>query len=164
TITMTAKDRRMGKHERNLNDGKGKTKYNPQFETINKDDYRYSKSGRVTKSHKDTVYGDMKDLKLKESGKRYPKTILPIANSNSVKKIHPTQKPVALFEYLIKTYTNEGETVLDNCMGSGTTAIACMNTERNFIGFELDKTYYNNSLERIKNHTTEKRGMNNAKK
>ena len=69
--------------------------------------------------------------------------------------IHPTQKPVPLFEYLIKTYTNKNETVLDNCMGSGTTAIACMNTERNFIGFELDKTYYKKSLERIKNHATQ---------
>ena len=63
--------------------------------------------------------------------------------------IHPTQKPVALFEYLIKTYTNEGETVLDNCMGSGTTAIACINTNRNYIGFELDEEYYNLANERI---------------
>lgn len=63
---------------------------------------------------------------------------------------HPTQKPVALFfEYLIKTYTNEGETVLDNCMGSGTTAIACINTNRNYIGFELDETYFNLANERI---------------
>ena len=65
------------------------------------------------------------------------------------KRYHNTQKPVTLFEYLIKTYTNEGETVLDNCMGSGTTAIACLNTNRNFIGFELDETYYNLSLQRI---------------
>ena len=65
---------------------------------------------------------------------------------------HPTQKPVALFEYLIKTYTNEGETVLDNCIGSGTTAIACMNTNRQFIGFELDKNYYNIAQNRIKEH------------
>src|SRR5699024_4084051 len=68
------------------------------------------------------------------------------------KTIHPTQKPVALFEYLIKTYTNEGETVLDNCMGSGTTAIACINTNRNYIGFELDEGYYKASIERINNH------------
>ena len=68
---------------------------------------------------------------------------------------HPTQKPVPLFEYLIKTYTNKNEIVLDNCMGSGTTAIACINTERNFIGFELDKTYYEKSLKRIKEHTTQ---------
>ena len=63
--------------------------------------------------------------------------------------LHPTQKPVALFEYLIKTYTNENETILDNCMGSGTTAIAAMNTNRNFIGFELDETYFNIANERI---------------
>lgn len=63
--------------------------------------------------------------------------------------LHPTQKPVALFEYLVKTYTQESETVLDNCMGSGTTAIACINTNRNFIGFELDATYFNLANERI---------------
>ena len=68
---------------------------------------------------------------------------------NQKGKIHPTQKPVALFEYLIKTYTNEGETVLDNCMGSGTTAIACINTNRNYIGFELDKHYCDIANERI---------------
>ena len=62
---------------------------------------------------------------------------------------HPTQKPVALFEYLVKTYTNEGYVVLDNCMGSGTTAIACLNTNRNFIGFELDETYFKIANERI---------------
>jgi len=68
--------------------------------------------------------------------------------------IHQTQKPVALIEYLIKTYSNEGETILDNCMGSGTTAIACINTNRNFIGFEIDQEYYNLSMDRIKNHTS----------
>ena len=62
---------------------------------------------------------------------------------------HPTQKPVPLFEYLIKTYTNEGETVLDNCMGSGTTAIASMRTGRNYIGFELDEEYYKVAQKRI---------------
>lgn len=65
------------------------------------------------------------------------------------KPSHPTQKPVALMEYLIKTYTNEGEVVLDNCMGSGTTAIACINTNRNYIGFELEGEYYQKSLDRI---------------
>ena len=65
------------------------------------------------------------------------------------KYIHPTQKPVALFEYLIKTYTNENEIILDNCMGSGTTAIACINTNRNFIGFELDTTYCSIANQRI---------------
>ena len=79
----------------------------------------------------------------------YPKQILTF---NREKGLHPTQKPVALFEYLIKTYTNEGETVLDNCMGSGTTAIACINTNRNYIGFELDTDYFNIATERIENH------------
>ena len=65
---------------------------------------------------------------------------------------HPTQKPVKLLEYLIKTYTNEGETVLDNCVGSGTTAIACLNTNRNFIGFEMDKGYFDIANERIEKH------------
>ena len=63
--------------------------------------------------------------------------------------LHPTQKPVPLCEYLIKTYTNEGETVLDNCMGSGTTGVACINTDRKFIGIELDNTYFEIAKERI---------------
>ncbi|MED2229163.1 site-specific DNA-methyltransferase, partial [Bacillus thuringiensis] len=65
---------------------------------------------------------------------------------------HPTQKPVALFEYLIKTYTKEGETVLDNCMGSFTTAIACINTNRNYIGFEMDEEYWKLGNERVERH------------
>ena len=80
---------------------------------------------------------------------KYPQSILTFSNAVQKGKVHPTQKPVLLFEYLIKTYTDEGETVLDNCMGSGTTAIACLNTERNFIGFELNEEYYNMSLKRI---------------
>lgn len=70
--------------------------------------------------------------------------------------IHPTQKPIALLEYLIKTYTKEGETVLDNCMGSGSTGIACKNTNRNFIGIELDENYFNIAKDRIENHIHKK--------
>ncbi len=65
---------------------------------------------------------------------------------------HPTQKPVALFEYLIRTYSNENEVILDNCSGSGTTAIACMNTNRRFICIERDETYHRKSIERMNNH------------
>ena len=65
------------------------------------------------------------------------------------KGLHPTQKPIALLEYLIKTYTKEGETVLDNCMGSGSTGVACINTNRRFIGIELDSNYYNIAKQRI---------------
>ncbi|EKI4464083.1 site-specific DNA-methyltransferase [Staphylococcus pseudintermedius] len=79
----------------------------------------------------------------------YPTSVIEVSNANQKEKIHPTQKPVELFEWLIKTYTNEGDTVLDNCIGSGTTAIACMNTGRNYIGYELDKEYYDVAIERI---------------
>ena len=77
----------------------------------------------------------------------YPKTVLKI--SNEFKTVHSTQKPVALMEYLIKTYTNEGDTVLDFAMGSGTTGVACRNLKRNFIGIELDEKYYNIATSRI---------------
>ena len=94
-----------------------------------------------------------RDLKHLESMKKYPVSILSLsgrsAEVNSLHRVHPTQKPVALFEYLIKTYTNENEIVLDNCMGSGTTAIACINSNRNYIGFELDTGYFNIANERI---------------
>jgi site-specific DNA-methyltransferase (adenine-specific) len=70
---------------------------------------------------------------------------------NSSGKLHPTQKPTELFEWLIRTYTNENDLVLDNCIGSGTTAVACINTNRNYIGFEMDNTYYNLALERVNN-------------
>lgn len=76
----------------------------------------------------------------------YPKKILKFAKDGT---LHPTQKPVALLEYLIKTYTRENETVLDNCMGSGSTGVACVNTNRNFIGIELDKNYFEIAKERI---------------
>jgi len=75
-------------------------------------------------------------------------------------KVHPTQKPVALLEYLIKTYTNDMETVLDNTMGSGSTGVACVNTNRNFIGIELDENYFNIAKERIEN-TLKQKEMSN---
>ena len=77
----------------------------------------------------------------------YPNNILEFKRDKE--KLHPTQKPVALLEYLIKTYTNEGDIVLDNTMGSGSTGVACVNTKRNFIGMELDETYFNIAKERI---------------
>ena len=82
---------------------------------------------------------------------RFPKTSIfsPVVNNDSLDRLHPTQKPVALMEYLIKTYTNEGETVLDNCMGSGTTGVAARNTGRNFIGIERDPEYFRIASERI---------------
>lgn len=88
------------------------------------------------------------DGKYKQTTTGYPRNVLEISSEG--KTVHPTQKPVALFEYLIKTYTNEGDLVLDNCIGSGTTAIACINTNRKFIGFEKDEHYFNLANERIK--------------
>ncbi len=84
----------------------------------------------------------------KVSSERYPTSIIKF-NTDKSKSQHPTQKPVALMEYLIKTYTNEGDLVLDNCMGSGTTGVACVNTNRGFIGIELDEKYFDISKKRI---------------
>ena len=102
----------------------------------------YSKGGGVyggLKSNNQDIVND----------EYYPTSILEFSNANQKGKLHPTQKPVALMEYLIKTYTNENELVLDNCAGSGTTAVACVNTNRNFIGIELDKGYCEIAQKRI---------------
>lgn len=100
---------------------------------------------------KSNVYSRTKgDTYLKEKT-GYPTTLLKIDNvcTSGIKRLHPTQKPVELLEYLIKTYSNEGEVVLDNCMGSGSTGVACANTGRKFIGIELDKHYFNIAESRI---------------
>lgn len=82
--------------------------------------------------------------------KKYPRSVLSFKKEHP--PIHPTQKPVDLLEYLIKTYTNEGDTILDNTMGSGSTGVAALNTGRKFIGMELDEEYFNIAKERIENH------------
>ena len=117
-------------------------KYNPQ-KTEGKP-YK-QKSGRMSENWKGGLNNIITDNK---DGSRQPKTI---QKFNRDKGFHPTQKPVALLEYLIKTYTNEGDLVLDNCMGSGSTGVACVNTNRNFIGIELDENYFNIAKERINN-------------
>lgn len=81
--------------------------------------------------------------------KKYPETIIEFNIRADGRKFHPTQKPVALMEYLVKTYTNEGETVLDFTMGSGTTGVACKNLNRKFIGIEMDEDYFNMSKDRV---------------
>jgi len=103
---------------------------------------------RSSKSVGSSNYGKHNDENLSEY-KGYPTNLLEFMRESG---LHPTQKPVALFEYLIKTYTNENELVLDNCMGSGTTAIACINTNRNYIGFEIDPDYCEAAQERIRIH------------
>jgi len=106
---------------------------------------------------KETNNTVMKQTETINNGDRLPTRTLFFKQE---KGLHPTQKPVALFEYLIKTYTNEGDTVLDNCMGSGTTGVACKNLNRNFIGIELDETYFNIAKQRIENHKVQEKLTN----
>ena len=114
--------------------------YNPQMRTGFKP-YK-CKQGRHS-----TNYGAYEQGHITESnGERYPIDIIEFKKDSG---LHPTQKPVALLEYLIKTYTNEGEIVLDNCMGSGSTGVACVNTNRNFIGYELNEKYFEIAGKRI---------------
>lgn len=124
--------------------------YNPQMEVG--DPYkRKSKNpeGYVGRKN-DHGYGMKPRTEFENKGTRYPKSILNISRDFSAQQqVHPTQKPVPLLEWLIKTYSNEGETVLDNCMGSGSTGIACANTNRNFIGIESDPEYFKLCEERI---------------
>ena len=90
----------------------------------------------------------VKRVPINNTGTRYPSSVQKFSNGNNG-NVHPTQKPVELIEYLIKTYTNEGDTVLDNCMGSGTTGVACQNLNRKFIGIELDDKYFQIAKDRI---------------
>jgi len=122
--------------------------YNPQMTKAEK----IYKRGFV-KRKKSDCYGEEKDFIQVDNGLRYPKRIIEIGNANTIDIKHSTQKPVALFEYLIRTYTNEGDLVLDNVAGSGTTAIACLNTNRNFIVMEKEQKYYDIIVDRVKKHT-----------
>lgn len=97
---------------------------------------------------KDWVYRDTLNGEFTPQWTNYPNNVLEIKTERGY---HPTQKPVPLFEYLIKTYTDEGMMVLDNCMGSGTTGVACMNTNRKFIGIEMDEKYFKIAKTRIEN-------------
>lgn len=143
---LNAKKRPLKRYENICVFSYGVPVYYPQMEVRGKE------RNKGAYNHKsgdgDGVYGRYKNLKNKNNI-YYPTDILSYSNATRAGKIHSTQKPVALLEYLIKTYTNEGETVLDNCMGSGSTGVACVNTGRNFIGIELDEYYYGIAKERI---------------
>lgn len=143
---QVAKYRPMMRQEDILVFGKGRINYNPIMTLREK-----VKKSKVYKSSDSSPLAN-NDGKNRTYTHKCPQSILTFSNAVQKGKVHPTQKPVPLLEYLIKTYTNEGETVLDNCMGSGTTAIACLNTNRNFIGFELDKYYFNIAKNRIAEH------------
>ena len=138
---LNAKKAPMKNHENILVFYKKAPTYNPQMRVGFKP---YSQSQGKTKSQN---YGKQTGAVTVSDGRRYPLSVLNFARDKN--KYHPTQKPVALMEYLIKTYTKEGETVLDFAMGSGTTGIACANTGRRFIGIELDEGYFNIAKDRI---------------
>lgn len=119
--------------------------YNPQM--IEGKPYKATSSGA-----KSSNYGAQKDkITTVSDGQFYPRNLLSIPGDErgTVGRIHPTQKPVALMEYLINTYTNEGDTVLNNTMGSGTTGVACVRTGRSFIGIEMDEVYFKMAKNRI---------------
>lgn len=116
-------------------------KYNPQMRTG-------FKPYKQKQGHAGDNYGAVRPENISESnGERYPLTTIDFQRDKD--KVHPTQKPVALMEYLIRTYTNEGDLVLDNCMGSGTTGVACVNTRRRFIGIEREPKYFAIAARRI---------------
>lgn len=119
--------------------------YNPQM--VQGDPYNKGKALRLT-----DVYGDQKATLVKnDTGLRYPRSVQYFKTAESEGDvIHPTQKPVSLFEWLIKTYSNENEIVFDNCVGSGTTIVACQNTNRKFLAIEKDEKYFKIAESRIK--------------
>jgi site-specific DNA-methyltransferase (adenine-specific) len=123
--------------------------YNPQKEP--RETTRKWLQNGYTKNIKNPKTDNFKTNPIceKESDFRYPKSVINISNSDHTNRLHPTQKPVALFEYLIKTYTNEGDLVLDNCIGSGTTAVAAKRTGRHFIGIELSSEYCEIARKRV---------------
>ena len=149
------KNKPMGKHESILVFSNGKVKHFGQPNRMIYNPQNLKSHGKLVNGSKDCIADRSGHRFARPSNKEYiqeftnyPTTILDIPNEGLVQ--HPTQKPLALFEYLIKTYSNKGDLVLDNCMGSGTTAIACKKLGRNFIGFETSKDYCDIANQRLK--------------
>jgi len=143
---LNAKKAPLKNHENILVFYKNQPTYNPQFVS--------GKSYSIVSGKGSDNYGSQKKILTNNTGYRYPLSVLKFNRDKN--KIHPTQKPVSLMEYLIRTYTNEGETVMDNTMGSGTTGVACVNTNRNFIGMEMDDNYFQIAKNRINQRILEK--------
>lgn len=121
--------------------------YNPQMIRYNgkprKNKVKNGKLGMLIDQQEKRI------IEYQDNGLRYPTQVWKFKRDCLISNLHPTQKPVALLEYLIKTYTNEGDVVLDNCMGSGSTCVACVNTNRHYIGFELDPQYFEIACKRL---------------
>lgn len=125
--------------------------YNPQMT----EGTPYDKTKWNGKIDKTTNYNTSIVNKKRNDGTRFPRSIIKIKSMKNQDIVHPTQKPIELFEYLIKTYSNKGDTILDCCAGSGTTAIACINTKRNYICIEKDDNYFNIMKDRIAKHSVQ---------
>ena len=145
---LTAKYMPLKMHEHILIFGESASVYNPQMTyegTPYKKDYNHAYG--IKNAH---GYG-IKCVHTDNHGERHPISVQEFQQKwRRQDQLHPTQKPVELIRWLIRSYSNEGDTILDNCMGSGTTAIACIREKRNFIGFELNKEYYDKACKRIK--------------
>lgn len=140
---LNAKKQPMKAHENILVFYKEQCFYDPQM------DAGKPYIAKQISANESSNYGNQVAVTTVNNGERYPRSVKLISKDFKNNKIHPTQKPVALFEYLIKTYTNESKLILDNTAGSGTTAIAAMNTKRKWVCIEKDKEYYNKAIERI---------------
>lgn len=157
---LVAKHKPMQRIEDIIIFSKNKHIYNPQMEELTEEEYKkklaklskktYKSNSKLTHSHMEL---SSSDRNTDNYNKKYPSNVLVyskyIKECNNKVRVHPTQKPVDLLEYLIKTYTNENELVLDFTMGSGSTGVACMNTNRKFIGIELDEKYFDVAKNRI---------------
>jgi site-specific DNA-methyltransferase (adenine-specific) len=143
---LNAKKMPLRSHEDLLIFYKSLPTYNPQKTTGHA--RKVSTAAHKRNSKKTTNYGEH-DLTTYDSTERYPKSVLKFATDKQKSALHPTQKPIGLLEYLIKTYTNENDLVLDNCAGSGSVGVACKNTNRNYLLIEKEKEYYEIILERL---------------
>lgn len=149
---LNAKRMPMRQHEELCVFSKKPILYNPQME-MGEPSHSVGKAKGISQEihSRNTNYGEF--IKVQTEGNlKYPKSILRFQKPHPSTTVHPTQKPVELCEWLIRTYTNGGDVVLDNCMGSGTTGVASINLNRKFIGIELDETYFNIAKNRIENH------------
>jgi DNA modification methylase len=150
---LDAKRKPMKAHENVCVFYKKQSTYNFQKTYGHKRKVSLAKHKQNTEKNQAEIYHKSDNFTDYDTTERYPRSVITFASDKQKCALHPTQKPVALFEYLIKTYTDEGQIVLDNCIGSGTTAIAAIRTNRNWIGIEKEEKYYDIALKRIKEQT-----------
>ena len=151
---FTAQYRPLAKHENVLVFGRGRTKYNPQMRQ-GEPYQRVRKPG--AKNNHNLGLGKSESVSI-NTGERYPDSVMPFRQQwRRQDQVHPTQKPVSLMEYLILTYSDEGDTVLDNCMGSGPVGVACINTGRQFIGMEKEIDFFEIARSRIQHAADQRR-------